>query len=210
MQIPVLASVPAIKKKMLATEAVLPLFRQMQEHGLLDSGKIITISSSSPGEGKSTIASALAQLMSGYGKKVLLLDMDFDAPNPEYAKEAASALGFSDYLQQKNLGGETQGSLPLNGVDLLRLGRDSKPSSVAISSPSTEIFFQQLRTEYDVLIIDTPPLENIKYAAAVYQHGDVNLMVFKKNKTFLREMKKIEDDLAACSTTNNYVVLNGF
>jgi len=210
MQIPVLAAVPKIKKKALPTEAVLPLFRQMQEEGLISGGKIITISSTVDGEGKSTIASALAQLMSGYGKKVLLVDMDFDAPNPAYAKEAAAALGFSDYLQQKNIDSSTLGSLPLNGADLLRLGRDQKPSSVAISSPSTEVFFRHLRTEYDVLLIDTPPLKNKEYASAIYQHGDVNLMVFKKNKTFLRELKKIENDLATCSVTNNYVVLNGF
>ena len=210
MQIPILASVPKIKKKALPTEAVLPLFREMQEQGLLSGGKIITISSTIDGEGKSTIASALAQLMSGYGKKVLLVDMDFDAPNPGYAKEAADALGFSDYLQQRNIGSETLGNLPLNGADLLRLGRDQKPSSVAISSPSTEVFFTHLRSEYDVLLIDTPPMKNKEYASAIYQHGDVNLMVFKKNKTFLRELKKIESDLATCSVTNNYVVLNGF
>ncbi len=119
--------------------------------------KTILVTSPSPAEGKSSIASNLAIVMAQGGKKVVLLDVDFRKPKVHRPTSNPDAQGLSDVLRgsleirdilqpwEENLRVVNTGMAPPNPVDLL-------------SSQRMGQILEQLSQMTDVVIIDGPPL----------------------------------------------------
>lgn len=119
--------------------------------------KTILVTSPSPAEGKSSIASNLVIVMAQGGKKVVLLDVDFRKPKTHKPNSNPDEQGLSDILRGKleisdifqpwedNLRVINTGMAPPNPVDLL-------------SSQRMAQILEQLEQMADVVIIDGPPL----------------------------------------------------
>jgi len=119
--------------------------------------KAIVITSSVPREGKSTVTANLAIAMAQLDRRVLLIDADMRRPNQHQIWEIANAVGLSnvitgqaDFYKAKqtvmpNLDVLTSGMLPPNPVALL----DSQRMSALIEATTKE---------YDLVLIDSPPL----------------------------------------------------
>jgi non-specific protein-tyrosine kinase len=120
--------------------------------------EILIITSSGPEEGKTTVASNLSVILASGNKKVLLLDADLRRPNIHKLFGVSNRVGLSDLLRGKldyadviqtfddieNLSIITSGSLPPNPAEL-------------IASKKMNSIIDDLKTQYDMLIIDTPP-----------------------------------------------------
>uniref|UniRef100_UPI00286CBD6E GumC family protein n=1 Tax=Chamaesiphon sp. OTE_8_metabat_110 TaxID=2964696 RepID=UPI00286CBD6E len=122
-----------------------------------DSLKVVVVSSSQSGEGKSTVAANLALAVAELGKKVLLVDADMRKPAQHLIWRQSNYEGLSNVLSgqcdrqtatseiQPNLFLMTAGVVPPNPVVLI----DSVQMSTSIA---------QWSQEYDLVIIDSPPL----------------------------------------------------
>jgi polysaccharide biosynthesis transport protein len=122
-----------------------------------DSLKVVVVSSSQSGEGKSTVAANLALAVAELGKKVLLVDADMRKPAQHLIWRQSNYEGLSNVLSgqcdrqtatneiQPNLFLMTAGVVPPNPVILI----DSVQMSTSIA---------QWSQEYDLVIIDAPPL----------------------------------------------------
>jgi polysaccharide biosynthesis transport protein len=122
-----------------------------------DSLKVVVVSSSQSGEGKSTVAANLALAVAELGKKVLLVDADMRKPAQHLIWRQTNYEGLSNVLSgqcdrhtatteiQPNLFLLTAGVVPPNPVILI----DSVQMSTSIA---------QWSQEYDLVIIDAPPL----------------------------------------------------
>ncbi len=207
--LPLLSTVASIPKKQdQMEEQLLPLYRKLQDLDMLRGGKVIAISSSRKKEGKSTIAAGLAQLLSSYGKRTLLIDLDYVSPPPRYLPEGGQT-GFSDLLLQPDGSQAPIHPYVLGTADLLGRGQH-RPSAVDLCSPQSAQLLAELRQRYDVLLIDAAPLAKNSFGLSALQYGDVNLLVLRKHRTWLRDMGKMEEYLAAFKIKNVFTVLNGF
>lgn len=140
--------------------------------------KAIVITSSVPREGKSTVTSNLAIAMAQLDRRVLLIDADMRRPNQHQIWEIANSVGLSnvitgqaDFYKAKqtvmpNLDVLTSGMLPPNPVALL----DSQRMSALIEATTKE---------YDLVLIDSPPLTAAADATILGKKADGILFIVR-------------------------------
>jgi polysaccharide biosynthesis transport protein len=124
------------------------------------SNQIIGITSSLPNEGKTTIASSLAQLIGHTGKKIIIVDCDLRNPSLTAALAPNAATGIVEVINGNRTLEETVWRDPKTGLVFLPAVR-RKPlfhSSEILAAEAMRNLFNQLRTSYDYVIVDLPPL----------------------------------------------------
>lgn len=119
--------------------------------------KVILVTSSVPGEGKSTITANLAAAISQLGRKVLLVDGDLRKPAQSVLWELTNVTGIKEVIEgSKPLANSVYQPMPK--LDLLLAGnRISNPLAI-LDSPEMGKLIGQCRKNYDLILIDSPPL----------------------------------------------------
>jgi capsular exopolysaccharide synthesis family protein len=120
--------------------------------------QVVCVTSTGPGEGKSTVASNLAVVTAQSGKKTLLIDCDQRKPRQHKVFGVTNEKGLSNLLADESTFAL---AVQKSGVDnLLILTAGTKPPnpSELLSSSKMKNFIGSLRSSLDFIIIDTPPL----------------------------------------------------
>ena len=121
--------------------------------------KKIIVTSATPGEGKTSVASNLAVSFALSGQKVVLVDADLRRP------QVAAAFGLADHAP--GLGRLLEGKAkietvlrksPVSGLSLVTSGPPVENASELLGSASMAWLLEQLGSTFDVVIIDTPPI----------------------------------------------------
>lgn len=119
--------------------------------------KVILITSSVPGEGKSTVSANLAAAISQLGRKVLLIDGDLRRSSQHELWGTGNHIGIKDVLN-KQASLKEAGFQPMSKLDLLTSGTiPPNPLSLLDSDEMGELV-AKARKEYDIVLIDAPPL----------------------------------------------------
>jgi len=146
--------------------------------------KSILISSSQPGEGKSTTTANLAIAFAQLRKKTLLVDADLRKPVQHNVFGHARGPGLSEYLvgeveqldsiihqtKVENLSILTAGGLPPNPSELL-------------GSESMSKLVEQLEAEWDIVLFDSPPIVAVTDASTISREIDAIALVVKAGHT---------------------------
>jgi capsular exopolysaccharide synthesis family protein len=120
--------------------------------------QVIAVTSTGPGEGKSTVASNLAVVTAQAGKKTLLIDCDQRKPRQHKVFGVSNERGLSNMLaDDSNFSLAVQKSGVENLLLLTSGVRPPNPSELLASSKMKN-FVSSLRSQLDFIIIDTPPL----------------------------------------------------
>jgi len=167
------------------------------------------ISSPSPGDGKTTICCNLAISMAQAGKRVLLLDGDFRRPR------------IHQYLGEENSPGITQ---VLNGeVELSEAVRDTFQENLSMLSTGprprnpgelvTSIAFEQLiqalKPQFDVILIDSPPVMPVADATVVSGYVDGVYLAMRIRKGVKVAAQRAKDNLEGVEANLLGVIVNG-
>ena len=144
--------------------------------------KVIGVTSSISGEGKSTLAINYSYTLAKKGKRVLLVEADMRKPVLVKRLGLRSRSGLSDMLNddQKNA---IQESGKLENWKILSAGAHTKNPSELLASHAMEVLFQRLRQEYDVIIVDLPPVNEVSDPIALSMCLDGLLYVVKQSET---------------------------
>lgn len=142
------------------TEAYRGLYSEIEIASTLAYPKSLLITSSTPGEGKSMIASNLAAVFSSHGRRTLLVDCDMRRPSLHHYFQVNGQNGWAQWLQQP-----AQERTPLSTVvvslaprlDLLPCGRPPANCTQVLEQLAHAGMQKQLLAEYDLVIFDTPP-----------------------------------------------------
>ncbi|KPZ55636.1 polysaccharide biosynthesis tyrosine autokinase [Pseudoalteromonas sp. P1-25] len=151
--------------------------------------KVIAVTSSSPGEGKTTTSANLAMSLAQMGK-VLLIDADlrkpsiakrFDIPvfHPGLSNLIIGTEQFSECVHVDGQSGVAimpSGQIPGNPLELLSSSRFNEVLDV-------------LKTKYDHIIIDTPPTQAVSDALVISQSADSVIYVVKSDVTRIKPIK---------------------
>jgi capsular exopolysaccharide synthesis family protein len=151
--------------------------------------QVIMITSAGPGEGKSTTAANLAVSYAQSDRKVLLVDADLRKPTEHHFFQLSNRFGLSSYISQQtslkdviqdtnvpNLFAITSGPIPPNPAEMMASKRMSD-------------LLEQLRQQFDVILIDTPPVLAVTDAQIVASKSDGVIMVI--------DYGKVKRDIAA-------------
>ncbi|MFV2092511.1 MAG: polysaccharide biosynthesis tyrosine autokinase, partial [Hyphomicrobiales bacterium] len=173
----------ADKPSSAAAEAIRNLRTSILLSNVDNPPQIVVTASSLPGEGKTTLALALAQNMAGMGKKVLLVEGDirrrvfgkyFDSDN---ARGILSVLSGDATLKEAVLRDDRI------GADILVGEKSSVNAADLFSSNRFSGFLKDTRKHYDMIIIDTPPVLVVPDARVIGQFADAILFVVKWDST---------------------------
>lgn len=120
--------------------------------------KTILITSCVPGEGKTTLTSNLAAAFAQHSKKVLIVEADMRRPRMMHVMEVPSAVGLSNVLTDTATCEEAiVRGVQLPSLDILPAGpQPPNPSELLGSAAFTELL-KKLRTQYDLVLLDSPP-----------------------------------------------------
>jgi len=145
--------------------------------------KVIMITSSMPGEGKTTTSLALSQNMAGLGKKVLLIEGDIRRRTfSEYFKVEGSKGLLSVISGEAELEDILYRDEKL-GFDVLVGEKSMTNAADVFSSEKFRQFIKRMRETYDYVLIDTPPVLVVPDARVIAQNSDVVLYAVKWNST---------------------------
>ena len=152
--------------------------------------RIIGVTSSIRGEGKSTTAVNLSYVLAESGKKVILLDGDLRIPSVAKKMRIPSTPGLTDLLR-----GES--ALDLSGMKSPQLSTwYIMPSGVLPPNPSEllgskrmESALKVLSEHFDYIVIDLPPVNIVSDALAVSQYIDGMVLVIREDYTEKKELE---------------------
>jgi capsular exopolysaccharide synthesis family protein len=151
----------------------------------LAANKIVGITSALPGEGKSTIAAALAQLIAHAGKRVILVDCDLRNPSLSMNLAPGAVAGLIEVIAGARQLDETTWNDKHSRLTLLPTAR-TRPlihTSEILSAEQTRSLFDKLRARYDYVIVDLPPLAPIVDVRAATPLVDCFVLVVEWGRT---------------------------
>jgi capsular exopolysaccharide synthesis family protein len=167
-------------RKMELNISITSLNRRMQ---------VIQCTSATPEDGKTTTSINLAAVYAEKGKKVILLDFDLRRPKVHRAFHQINDNGFFDYItndvdfHELIVHDETK-------IDLLLTGKRMSYPNIVLESKKTRDLVENLRKEYDYIVIDTPPVLSVTDALIVSQFVDGVVFVAAYNKTRKEDSKE--------------------
>lgn len=144
--------------------------------------KIVAVTSSVPGEGKSTTACNYALSLAETGEKVLLIDCDLRKPTVHRNFKISNAAGLTNILLGE-AAAESTICLAGNGLSILTSGTLPPNPSEVLGSQRMKDFLHEMEKQYDYIVIDTPPLLAVADGQIISSMSDGVLLVVESKKT---------------------------
>jgi succinoglycan biosynthesis transport protein ExoP len=178
-------------------------FRQLRTHlhftNLSGGTQSLVVSSSIPGEGKTSTAVNLAIMLAESGVRVLLVDADLRRPRVAKYLGLEASVGLSTVLSHRiDLEDAIQPWGPGGGLDVLTAGSVAPNPTELLGSPMMEKLIKNMEDVYEVIIIDSPPLLPVADPAilAALSSG-VMLVTSVDGRTQKKELQKAIENVEA-------------
>ena len=171
---------------------------------ILNDKKVIAITSTVSGEGKTTLCTNLAISFAAMGKKVLVVDCDLK--NPHILK---SLMVSSDDLQFTTVTDKYKiAYLEDHKISVMTLITDDDIAEIITSDNLTNIF-SRVKSDFDLILIDTPPCSVVSDAIFVAQASDGVVHVILQDTARISKIKSSLDALMSTDSEILGCVLNG-
>ena len=173
--------------------------------------KTILITSSVKGEGKTFVSLNLASVYALPGKKVALLEFDMRMPVLSDLLNLKNDNGLSAYLKgtQQELNKLYYVMPEVPTLHIYPCGTLPSNTSDLLLSDNLPILFQQLKANYDYIIIDTPPAKFVSDAFVLEKYSDVNIYIIRQNYTLKKDLDFVAQVTADNTLPNMSLILNG-
>ncbi len=218
-KVPIIASIthnnrdsqlPTLKYPKSSISETFRLLRTNLQYALLDTEeKIIVVSSTISGEGKSFISANLAAIISTTNKKVLLIGLDLRKPRVQQIFKNEDKHGVSDYLigeityeelikktKYDNLYIAPPGNIPPNPAEL-------------IESKKMTDFLEKVKKDFDYVIIDTPPVGIVADALLLTQKANAFLYVIRQKYSSKSSVRLLGEIIENNQLKNVNIIFNG-
>ncbi len=170
----------------------------------------IVISSSQPGEGKSTIAYYLAQMATTLGQKVLLVDTDMRRPQIHHLANMNNLWGLSSLISGNLSVEQAIRELPsMSGCSVITAGSKPPDTVKLISSDKMKQLIEQFEQDFDLVIYDAPPLIGMADATVLATNTDGMIVVVRMDKTEKSALTRAMDNLKMSRINVLGVIANG-
>lgn len=172
--------------------------------------KVVLVTSSISGEGKSFVSLNLAAAFALLGKRVALVGMDIRMPRLAQMTGLKEAPGVTAFLAKSDtaLAGITQPMSQVQGLDVLVGGAIPPNPSELLLGKRTELLFEQLRQTYDIIVVDSAPIAMVSDTFSLTRFADVTLAVTRANHTRRAMVKHLDRLVAEGRLKNLGLVIN--
>jgi capsular exopolysaccharide synthesis family protein len=158
--------------------------------------RVIVITSSLPGEGKSTTAINIALALAEAGNNVLLVDGDLRRPTMHKYLDVVGSVGFSTVLSGAITLSEALQKTRFDGLTVLSAGATPPNPSELLGSRAAKTLMDKLRAEFDYVVVDSSPLLAVTDAAILAASADGVLMIVRFGTTKRDQLTHAVQNLA--------------
>jgi capsular exopolysaccharide synthesis family protein len=171
--------------------------------------QVMLITSSSSGEGKSFISFNLAAMLAKSGKKVALLEFDLRKP-AESPLSIFQEKGLSEYLTGQVYLSEIKQSLEdLPNLHIYPSGEVVSEAGDLLDSDRVASLFEQLRAQYDTIIVNTPPVGLVSDALVLGKYSNMVGYVVRQGFSPKKHLGLLNDLVSNGKFTNASIIFNG-
>jgi polysaccharide biosynthesis transport protein len=199
------------------SESFLGVYSAAKIHSKLDFPKAVLVTSTIPGEGKTLVSSNLAGCFARHGKRTLLIDCDLRRPMLHRHFEQQNDAGLLKWFENgARLDAPRLSADPSLGVinigenlDLLRSGGRSKSPTELLESAAFTQLIDRLKREYDLVVVDSPPLGAVTDSLLIAENTDEVVYVCRFNRALRKHIRLYIKALRQGKNEILGVVLNG-
>ncbi len=170
--------------------------------------KVLVLTSSMPGEGKTTTAVNLAVTMTQAGRRVALIECDLRRPLISERLDLDPAVGTTSVLIGKVSAADAMQRYGDTALDVMVSGQLPPNPSELLQSQAMESLLVELRTRYDVVILDAPPLLPVTDAALLATRADGAVVVVSHGQTTRDQLATALERLESVGAKTLGVVVN--
>lgn len=171
--------------------------------------RVIITTSTVPGEGKTFIAINTADIYAMSGKKVLLVDFDLRKPRLEKCLDLDNEFGLSTILTNRKTWQECLHKDVVENMDVITSGPLTPIAAELLIGKNIDTFISEVRNEYDIVILDTPPLGIIHDAITLSKYADNFFYVMRSGISVKGYIEYINGIVEEHGLKNVSMILNG-
>lgn len=173
--------------------------------------KVILVTSTVSGEGKTFISSNLAMTYALMGKKTLVIGMDLRRPMLAHNFGFNNARGVTTYLsgQEADLNSLIRVSSESSNLYVLPAGPIPPNPNELLTSQNMDRLIDAVRNEFDYVVIDSAPVGVVSDTYLILRHSDIQLYVARANYSTKNALSVLHEAVSTGKFNSVYVVLNG-
>ncbi len=172
-----------ITQEPLYSESIRNLRTALFDNSETPAPKVLLISSSLPEEGKSSTSLSLAAILQMGGRSVILIDADMRRSQLGKSLKQENAIGLGEYLTGKALAKDIIYKDKQSGIYFIPSGNVGKHPLDALEHPKLAVLMEALKKQFDVVLMDSPPIMSVRDALLLSTHADAALYMVRWEKT---------------------------
>ena len=183
---------------------------KLQLSSMNQGNKVILVTSSKSGEGKTFFSLNLAVSLGMADKKVVVLEFDLRKPALLKKLKTKSSVGLSDYLSSDKYSVDDLLHKTPNapGITLIGCGDIPPQPAELMMSRRMQNLFEELKTRFDVVVIDSAPVGQVADAFALSPYIDQTLYIVRYNYTAKEQLEFVDDIARKKMLRNPLIVMN--
>ncbi|QDV27309.1 exopolysaccharide transport family protein [Aureliella helgolandensis] len=179
-------------------EAIDSVAAMVLHRAAVEKRQVFMVSSALAGEGKSTISCQLSRSLAKSGKRVLLVDFDLRRPSLHSYLELSEGPGVSELLHGSTKLTHAIQETTTRNLHVITAGGELCSVTECESDGSLAALLNKLRSHYDLVIIDTPPVLPVIDARVIGKYTDG--VIF----TLVRDRSRLPNAARACDLLKSY------
>lgn len=141
--------------------------------------KVLLVTSSMAGEGKTFCAVNIATILAKAKRKVVLIDLDLHKPKQANAFNLQNDTGVTSYIIGKATLSQIVKDTSIENLQIILTGPRTPNPSELVVDPMMDQLIEELKMHYEYVIIDSPPVGLLSDALVFMKHADINMYVLK-------------------------------
>lgn len=196
------------------TTPIVELFRYVRNNIQFmlhsDNAKVVLVTSTVSGEGKSFISANVASSFALLGKRVALVGLDIRSPKLHEVLSVNALPGITSYLSdpQVKLHDIAQKAEDTENLDVYVGGAVPPNPSELLLTERTKQLFEELRTQYDLVIIDSAPIGLVSDTFSLARYADATVFVTRAGYTKRAQLTILNKAVADNRLTNVGAIVN--
>ena len=158
-------------------------------------GKVLMVTSTMPGEGKSFVSINLANTLAATGKKVILIELDLRRPHIAKTLGLNPRPGMTDYLISNDMAPRevVQTNREYENLSFVTCGPVPPNPGELILSKRLQTFFEYMRNSYDYVVVDTPPVGIVSDSLIIGSMVDLTLYILRHRYSYRSSLKSLNE-----------------
>jgi tyrosine-protein kinase Etk/Wzc len=169
---------------------------------------VISINSTTSGEGKSFCSVNVAALLAHSNKRTLIMGLDLRKPKVHLAFNHPNVIGLSNVLIGENEIEEVIYETHIKNLYLIPSGRIPINPAELIESDKMQEVIENLKSKFDYIVFDTPPLAHVADALFISRFSDLNLFIIRQKFSSKNVLSVIEELRKSKRMGNLGIIIN--